>query len=345
MIKETANKFSDVLLDQASDWFAKLTSNLASAQDYIEFSKWLAEDPQHEAAYHEIETLWERLEIIKTLPVKNEKTFTFLQNIKEKYNHYIDSLNPYLRWSYITAFLVFFVSITLLMTINHLNPGEIYSTQPGEQKQILLPDGSTILLNTHSKIKVKYTETSREIYLEYGEALFDVVTDENRPFTVKSGDITANAVGTLFSVYRKCENDYDTIITVIEGAVQVIDKNTVQTNSDNASKFLQASQQARYNQQGIGKTELVNTHLVTSWTQQKLIYDGIPLSHVLEDLNRYTNSTIKVADESLNQIPVSAVFRLQDQEALLKTLEQAFGLKAIHVSKHLILLDKAQFYE
>lgn len=344
MIKPMTPPLSHDVLDQASEWFARLNSNRVSVQDQIEFSRWLAENPDHEAAYHQIETLWEQLAIVAKLPISHQtNTLTVTRKIKQKY------LNPNLftykqTWSYASALCAIFIAVTFLI-MQYGNRGEIYFTSPGEQKQITLEDGSILFLNTHSKVAIKYSQELRQVYLEYGEVLFDVAPDSNRPFIVISGSVTANAVGTVFNVYRRCTDNNDTIITVIEGKVKVIDQNNTPGKQDNTAKLLHASEQTHYNRSGIGTTLSVDARLVTSWTEQKLIYDGVPLTEVLEDLNRYSTQTIRIADESLRHIPVSAVFRVQDQDTLLKSLEHAFGLKAIEISDHIILLDKARFYE
>src|ERR1700742_1470396 len=78
-------------------------------------------------------------------------------------------------------------------------PGPIwirYTTQVGDVKRVLLTDGSAIDLNTDSEMRALVSATERQIELTKGEALFTVARDTNRPFSVRAGGATIDAVGT-----------------------------------------------------------------------------------------------------------------------------------------------------
>ena len=94
-----------------------------------------------------------------------------------------------------------------------------YATGIGEQRSLALADGSTIELNTHSKIRVRFTADRRTIDLVEGQALFHVAKDKTRPFIVQSDGTKVRAVGTEFDVYRRMTG---TTVTVIEGRVAVL---------------------------------------------------------------------------------------------------------------------------
>ncbi len=96
---------------------------------------------------------------------------------------------------------------------------DTYSTVIGEQRSIRLNDGSTVDLNSQSKIRVRFTEHRRNVVLLEGQALFRVAKDVSRPFVVATTDTHVRAVGTQFDVYRK---DSGTIVTVVEGRVAVL---------------------------------------------------------------------------------------------------------------------------
>jgi transmembrane sensor len=93
-----------------------------------------------------------------------------------------------------------------------------YATALGEQLSIQFEDGSTVELNSRSKIRVKYSKQERDVKLIEGQALFHVAHDVNRPFIVAVGATRVRAVGTQFDVYKKSNS---TIVTVVEGRVAV----------------------------------------------------------------------------------------------------------------------------
>jgi transmembrane sensor len=93
-----------------------------------------------------------------------------------------------------------------------------YATALGEQRSIEFADGSTVELNSRSKIRVKYSKRERDIELLEGQALFHVAHDTSRPFIVSVGTTRVRAVGTQFDVYKKSNG---TVVTVVEGRVAV----------------------------------------------------------------------------------------------------------------------------
>src|SRR6202011_1589324 len=94
-----------------------------------------------------------------------------------------------------------------------------FQTAIGERAAVGLPDGSSIDLNTNSRVWVDYTERRRVIRLERGEAFFKVAHDTQRPFWVHAGDSWVRAVGTAFNVYLRPTGP---VVTVSEGTVNVV---------------------------------------------------------------------------------------------------------------------------
>jgi transmembrane sensor len=95
---------------------------------------------------------------------------------------------------------------------------DVYRTGVGEQRSLTLADGSTVDLNSRTRIRVRYTARERHVDLLEGQALFHVAKNDTLPFIVQSQHTQVRAVGTQFDVYRK---DGGTIVTVIEGRVAV----------------------------------------------------------------------------------------------------------------------------
>jgi transmembrane sensor len=94
----------------------------------------------------------------------------------------------------------------------------VYTTALGEQRSIQFDDGSTVELNSRSKVRVRYSKQERDVELIEGQALFHVAHDLSRPFIVAVGATRVRAVGTQFDVYKKSSG---TVVTVVEGRVAV----------------------------------------------------------------------------------------------------------------------------
>ena len=95
----------------------------------------------------------------------------------------------------------------------------VYATAIGEQRSIELSDGSTVILNSKSKVRVRYSKTERLVDLLEGQALFHVAQDSVHPFIVSASGTRVRAVGTQFDVYQRRSS---TTVTVLEGRVAIL---------------------------------------------------------------------------------------------------------------------------
>lgn len=96
--------------------------------------------------------------------------------------------------------------------------GSAHTRSIGQQTLFTLDDGSVVHLNTQSILTVRMTESSCDLDLTRGEAMFEVAKDPTRPFRVKSGSVVVQVIGTRFNVYRR--ND-GVQVTVVEGEAKV----------------------------------------------------------------------------------------------------------------------------
>jgi transmembrane sensor len=112
------------------------------------------------------------------------------------------------------------------------------ATDTGEQRFVSLVDGSTVELNSRSRVRIRFSDNERDVDLIEGQALFHVAHDAARPFIVHSGTTLVRAVGTQFDVYRK---ESGTTVTVVEGRVAVLSP-MLTAQSPNQINSLAASQ-------------------------------------------------------------------------------------------------------
>lgn len=100
------------------------------------------------------------------------------------------------------------------------------STRHGSRTMVTLPDGSVVFLNVSSKLTYDYgKEDSRQVVLE-GEAFFDVLKDEQRPFVIHTRKMDITVLGTTFNV-RAYEEDKTVETSLIQGKVEVTIKGDV----------------------------------------------------------------------------------------------------------------------
>lgn len=196
---------------------------------------------------------------------------------------------------------------------------QTWSTHVGEQRTILLADGSLVTLNTRTRIDVRLSRHARDIELREGEAFFEVAKDTTRPFTVHTPLGQAQAVGTQFNTYL----DGDRLeVTTAAGTVLVAGI------APGAGVLVTAGNRADL-RSGASYATLAPANLVAvlGWRVQRIDVDDAPLADVLKDFSRYTPTRIRAGSPDIAGLRVSAVLRVGDIAALETTLKGAFGLR------------------
>ena len=207
--------------EAAADWYDQLNGDV-DEHTREAFVDWLATSPTHVAEFLRLNTVRHQLTGFAT---RNPE---LMESLRQQRSNIIDldvqkpetvveenQKNRFALWQYAAAVVVACACILWLAVDN--SP-QVLETAVGEQRHVLLADGSTIQLNTASRVEVNLTTDFRDIHLLQGEAMFTVVKDPKRPFRVYSDDVLVKAIGTRFSVYRHAR---ETIVTVVEGRVSI----------------------------------------------------------------------------------------------------------------------------
>lgn len=226
-----------------------------------------------------------------------------------------------------------------------------YATRVGEQRTVILPDGSRIRMNTASNVEVAYQPDYRFLHLNGGEAWFEVAHDRTRPFIVYAGKYAVKAVGTAFSV-RVREHNQGIDLAITSGRIEVatlkqriaprvsLNKNLI--DKAVARIPLNAGQHAVFNE-GIElaqRMQPVEMEKMLSWRDGMLIFDNDSLQHVVSEISRYTPIRIVISDHSIENLRFGGYFHVNDVSSILATLEQNFGLHVEKINDHLIYLSR-----
>jgi len=321
---------------EASDWFARMNADDVTADDHARFEAWLGNHPCNVKAYAELVANWN--ELVRSGPLVRAVYFGQVMNAASARS----ARAP--RWL-AGALAATVVATVLSLAWNFYKQKEDtrFQTAIGEQVAVMLPDGSSFNLNTNSRVDVDYSQRSRIVRLERGEAYFTVAHDAHRPFWVHAGDRWVRAVGTAFNVYLRPAGVQ---VTVSEGTVNVVDATGRKSPPADASYAKSAATvtageqaDAQGNADVIRALNAAELSRSLAWKRRSLYFQDEPLGNVVDELMRYTTLKIEVADDSLRQLPVGGTFQTSPEgaEALLKMLQDGFGaqirrLGADHVS-------------
>ena len=194
----------------------------------------------------------------------------------------------------------------------------VFVTAVGEQRVVQLSDGSSIRLDTASRVRVRFAGDQRLVDLEHGQALFTVAHDRTRPFIVQAGGTQVTAVGTVFDVRR---DGASVSVTLVSGVVDV-----APAGEGRAVQRMAAGQHARVSA-GEVAVRSVDVQAETSWTDGRIVFRDTPLRLAVAEVNRYLTAKIELDATSLGAVPVNGVFKAGDRDAFVSTASQVFELE------------------
>lgn len=356
MVNVVEFKNRDTIREQAMEWIILLDDRQLDQDEIEAFLDWLDASPGHRPEFIQLAKLWGGMDVMSQLshliPLDQQSEVDEAKKWKSKWRP---------QWVAMAASLVFVSLIGVFMAMPDIEQWDFvysssvdaYSTKVGVQNTIRLADNSVINLNTDSSVKVDYREHSRDIYLERGEAHFDVEHDPKRPFIVHVGDGMVRAVGTAFNIHYD-EGIVDVLVT--EGVVEV----TASLGESEIAKpeYVAASGQAQEKAMtrtsiGVGQTvafkEVIRSvdtvapkeiERKLAWKNGMLIFEGDYLEHAIKMITRYTDTQILIKDPSIRNVQVGGYFKTGEIDAMLDTFETSFGIKVTRISKNLIFLSK-----
>lgn len=321
---------------EAGNWFARMKADDVTADDRARFQAWLDAHSSNVKAYAELTATWR--ELVQSAPLVRAVNFGQAMNAA--------SARPARSRFWLAGAVAATVgTIVLGVAWNLYRQKEEtrFQTAIGEQAAVALPDGSSFDLNTNSRVDVEYSQRSRVVRLERGEAYFKVAHDTHRPFWVHAGDRWVRAVGTAFNVYL---GPAGVEVTVSEGTVKV--GNAAESESpppDVSYTKSAAAVTAGEKADAHGRADVIRAldaaqiSRLLAWRKSSLYFQDEPLGDVVDELMRYTTLKIEIADDSLRKLPVGGTFQTSPEgaEALLRMLQDGFGTKirridADHVS-------------
>jgi len=207
------------------------------------------------------------------------------------------------------------------------------SAARGEIKEYTLKDGTHIILNSGSKLKIPsdYNEENRSIEM-IGEGFFDVTPDPSKPFIVKSGEAQVKVLGTSFNVKSYAEDN--TIgVTVSTGKVLVNIPNMDLQLRVMPMEHLVVNKETN----DLTKQALVENNY-TRWIEGTLYFDKEPLSEVLKTINRKYDRNVILHCGNCNYI-ISGAHDNKNIEAVVDAICFTTGLKSKEEGRDIILYE------
>jgi len=294
----------------AADWAVRRDLRDLSPEEEAEFQDWLAADVRHLGAYGRAEAVLGRLERLNVAALEPA-----------------ENANPS-RWNR-RLILAGGAAASVAATIGvalHLPesvPESTFSTAIGQIREVVLADGSVVFLNTDTKIRVRFTEKTRDIALLKGEAQFDVAKNKKRPFIVSAGDTRVRAVGTSFTVSMLPKKPIQVLVK--EGVVELQRTDAVMAIPVRASANIQAIAPVGA---PIVTVAVPDEKLVRdlAWQRGRIALDNRSLEDAADEFARYSEVRI-VVDPAVSDRTITGLFASNDPVAFARAAAAVLKLR------------------
>lgn len=184
------------------------------------------------------------------------------------------------------------------------------ATGNGELRKFELPDGSQVWLNAASKLRYSdgFGKALREVFLDEGEAYFDVQHDAGKPFIVYAGKTKTRVLGTAFAV-RAYRSLPQTQVTVTRGKVGVMQSGKGRSDAI----LLVQNQQVTFSDSSnaFEKTEIIAVDY-TGWTVGKLKFNNESFNTIALILEKRFGATVRFQEKSIGELRFSAGFEASE---------------------------------
>ena len=329
--------------DEASLWIERLDEGLTD-EETSELQAWMTADPDNQAVLFKMARLWDKMDTLSRLSTLFPEEPAVVRPR---------------RWPRLAAAAVVLLGVATAWLGLSENPAGLvdevlvqtrgestYETAIGEHATVELTDGTELVLNTNSRIRVRYGARYRLLVLEAGEVHVKVADDANRPLSVVAGGNIVQAVGTEFNV--EITDDQRIELVVTEGKVRVGVQTVVAKNDrvprpsvlPETAPLIEAGQEVMLGQAASEVVSVTEDEMEVkqSWRKGNLVFRGESLEETVAEVERYTAVEFVIVDEELKEIRVSGLFRAGDVDGMLAVLRENFDIAAERVDDHRVLL-------
>ena len=202
---------------RAAEWIAERDGDAWSHQRERDLDAWLEESVAHRVAYLRLHAAWQRADRLRALRSAESSARPVCAAPSVRTAPRPRRLQA---WGFgaVVGIAVFGSAVLLNGNLRPSGSPQAFATPIGARESVSLEDGSKLTLNTSTQLRARISGNERVVWLDDGEAYFDIAHDTARPFVIIAGNRRVTVVGTKFSLRR----DGDRLkVDVVEGRVQV----------------------------------------------------------------------------------------------------------------------------
>ncbi|NLS27091.1 Protein FecR [Sphingomonas sp. S2M10] len=278
---------------QAGEWLARLHADDRTAADDAAFRAWLGADPSHRDAFERASTIWD------ALPGLSGSSFAPAAAPVEA--------GGVSRRMVLAGGGALVLAGSLTLGWREAQAG-VYRTEVGEQRRLVLEDGSRVMLDTDTRIRFRTRRDVRTLALGLGRVDVDIAADP-RPFVIDLGVRRATAQAGRLDLRR--EGDM-VALTAIQGSARVDAAGAPVALSPGSRIAIAAGRADR-----VDHPELDD---LIAWQSGRLAFRDETLAQATAEMNRYSTHALVIADPRAAAMRLSGVYRVGDPEAFARSL-------------------------
>jgi transmembrane sensor len=282
----------------AAAWLERRDCAEWCSEDQTALDAWLSESPAHRVAYLRADDAWKRADRLNAL-----RSAAQVGDDVPNERRYLSALGK------LAAGLAVVVAVGIVAAAYFLTPHtQNYATTIGGRETLVLADGSQIEMNTDTALRTSVSASQRKVWLDRGEAYFQIRHDAARPFVVMAGDHHVTDLGTKFLIRR----DTDRLeVMLMEGrarfdAADADARSVVLTPGDLVVATAKTVSVMRE------PIKELSTDL--SWRQGVLIFKHTTLADAAVEFNRYNQEKLIVADSAVANLMIGGTFPTNNVE-------------------------------
>ena len=209
------------------------------------------------------------------------------------------------------------------------------------KSQLVLSDGSTILLNADTRLRfpTSFDGPTREVYLT-GEAYFDIQKDPVHPFIIHTAKMDIRVLGTSFNI-RSYPDDASMETTLIKGSIEVtfpdrpsdriilkpkdklvIGNGLVRLEPIHSPKTSLPISRPKYTLTGLTYYPAKDSAVIeTSWLDNKLAFSNEEFQDLARRMERWYGVRIVFDNPDLATYPFTGIFQKENITEALFALQ------------------------
>jgi len=303
--------------EQAADWLERMDRGEWGETDQSALDEWLGENPAHMVALWRLDGAWtfaDRLAALRTPRLHD----TLLARGRR--------VLPLLTKSVAALVLIGIVGTAAMFLVP--KPAEkTFATAVGGRKTLELRDGSRIEMNTGTVLRLANDGAQRKVWLDKGEAFFDIKHDAAHPFVVITAGHRITDLGTKF-VVREGADSLE--VTLVEGRARF---ESADATIKPQLAFLSPGDVVVATATSMDVTRKSPKDLSSDlgWRRGVLIFRHTTLADAVAEFNRYNTTRLVIGDEQTANLQINGTFKDDDAASFAGTARAVFGLR---VEKH-----------